>query len=219
MAQQRIMPSSEVVLLGAGHNHIEVIKKYGEMRKKPFRLTLISETCMGSYKGLLGRLLRKELSHRKAFLDLGHFCIQNGVRYLNEKIVSVDVQEKQINTESSRPTVLFDVASFDLGLEAPGFCKNQEQIEPVLIPRPPGIFYQKLLDIEIQLRSRKPDDYNLVLTGGDLNSVEILFSLWDRYAQDEVLKSVKFTFLNLDPWQREHRHKLWSYFVAGAKLK
>ena len=51
--RSEIVPSSEVVLIGGGNGHVEVVHNYQSLKTKPFRLTLINESAMAPYSGML----------------------------------------------------------------------------------------------------------------------------------------------------------------------
>ena len=40
----QIVPAADVILVGGGHSHIDVVRRYGMLDLKPFRLTLVSDT-------------------------------------------------------------------------------------------------------------------------------------------------------------------------------
>ncbi|MCB9228598.1 MAG: FAD-dependent oxidoreductase [Deltaproteobacteria bacterium] len=209
ISPQRMTPSSEVLLLGAGYDHIEVIRKFGQLKQKPFRMTLISGSYLGTYRGLFGRLLRRELSRKRTLLDLGHLCQKNGVRFLCDQILSVDVCDKEVYTRNTGQPVHFDVVSFDLDLEMSAILSEASETPFCLSPFRPLEMIQKLQDLEIRLRQTAQLPFDVVVTGRDLYSAEILFSLVERFRESDAFSSVKFTFLRYDACQHDPWAALW----------
>ena len=68
--QSRVPIATDLVLLGAGHAHVEVLRRFA-MRPEPgVRLTLIGREPETPYTGMLPGLIRGEYSFDQAHIDL-----------------------------------------------------------------------------------------------------------------------------------------------------
>ena len=73
-SQAKIVPAAEVVLIGGGHAHLAVVRSFGMLTQKPFRLTLVSDVPHASYSGMLPGLIAGHYTIADTHIDLGHLC-------------------------------------------------------------------------------------------------------------------------------------------------
>ncbi len=114
--QSRVPIATDLVLLGAGHAHVEVLRRFA-MRPEPgVRLTLIGREPETPYTGMLPGLIRGEYSFDQAHIDLAPLAAGAGARLILAEAIAIDLPQRRIAV-AGRPDVPFDLLSIDVGGE------------------------------------------------------------------------------------------------------
>ena len=184
-----MMPAAEVVLVGNGHCHLEVIREYKKLSPKPYRLTLVSEFSDGIYKGMLPRLISGDISPQMAFLDIGHLCCEAGVRYIKQKVTKISLDEKRIYTTQPHQQINYDVLSLDVGAVPKSYHGRISSLAHKTISiKPLRLFLDKLIHLEMVIKTRfQGETFHLVVEGGDYRSFEIVNALGERVKRSRRL--------------------------------
>src|ERR1700760_1924936 len=107
---------TDIVLLGAGHAHLEVLRRFA-MRPEPgVRITLIGREPETPYTGMLPGLIRGDYTFEQAHIDLAPLAASAGARLLLAEATEIDLAARTLAV-SGRPTVPFDILSIDIGGE------------------------------------------------------------------------------------------------------
>src|ERR1700733_7979943 len=105
---------TDIVLLGAGHAHVEVLRRFA-MRPEPgVRLTLIGREPETPYTGMLPGLIRSDYTHQEAHIDLAPLAALANARLILAEASAIDPEARTI-TGPGRPDVIFDLLSIDVG--------------------------------------------------------------------------------------------------------
>ncbi|MEQ9043677.1 MAG: selenide, water dikinase SelD [Sneathiellaceae bacterium] len=104
----------DIVLLGGGHAHVEVLRAFG-MRPEPgLRLTVISRDVHTPYSGMLPGLIAGHYDFDEAHIDLAPLCRFAGARLYRDSAVRIDPAARLVHC-AERPPVRFDTLSIDTG--------------------------------------------------------------------------------------------------------
>jgi selenide, water dikinase len=162
---------TDIVLLGAGHAHVEVLRRFA-MRPEPgVRLTLIGREPETPYTGMLPGLIRNDYTHQEAHIDLAPLAALAKARLILAEATAFDPNARTI-TIPGRPEIPFDLLSIDVGgipAAPPGAG----------IPvKPIGGFLDRLRRLESDL----PADARIAVVGGGPGGVELALALAVRFA-------------------------------------
>ena len=67
----------DLVLLGAGHSNIEVIRYFGKLKLKGLRITLISKNTFATYSGMVPGFIEGKYKWNEINIDLIKLCNKN----------------------------------------------------------------------------------------------------------------------------------------------
>jgi selenide,water dikinase len=161
---------TDIVLLGAGHAHVEVLRRFA-MRPEPgVRLTLIGREPETPYSGMLPGLIRGEYTHQQAHIDLAPLAALAKARLILAAATSFD-PEGRIVTIAGRPEIPFDLLSIDVG-GVPITPTGAVAVKPI------GSFLDRLNRLETEL----PPGARIAVVGGGPAGVELALALAVRFA-------------------------------------
>ncbi len=144
------MNDQDLVLIGGGHTHSLLIRRLAMKPIPSVRLTLISDSAMTPYSGMLPGYVAGHYSAEETHIDLNHLCRWAGVRWIEARASGLDLEEQEV-LFADRPPIGFDTLSVDIGstsrLAPPGAREHATGVKPValfdakwqeLIARPAG---------------------------------------------------------------------------------
>ncbi len=164
--------TTDLVLLGAGHAHVEVLRRLA-MRKEPgLRLTLIGGEPETPYSDMLPGLIRGDYEFDQAHIDLAPLAASAGARLILAEATAIDLHGCRVSL-CGRPDVHFDLLSIDIDGES---AMPRDAGLPV---KPIGRFLERLAALEKELR---PGARVAVIDGG-AEGTELALALARRYRE------------------------------------
>ena len=146
--QPRTPITTDLVLLGAGHAHVEVLRRFA-MRPEPgVRLTLIGREPETPYTGMLPGLIRGDYTFQQAHIDLAPLAAWAGARLILAEATGIDLERRCVAV-AGRPDVPFDLLSIDVGGEPAMPPDGGQPVKPI------GQFLDRLAAMEAELPARR----------------------------------------------------------------
>jgi selenide,water dikinase len=173
----------DLVLVGGGHSHVAVLRRFG-MRPLPgLRLTLITRDIQTPYSGMLPGYLAGHYDFDACHIDLGPLSRFAGARLYHGEVEGLDLDQHQIQV-SGRPPVHFDLLSINTGsrpttLQIPGAADYTLPVKPI------DRFlsgWEALIQRVIASRGR----FRIAVVGGGAGGVEL--ALATQYRLQRLLR-------------------------------
>ena len=137
--------STDIVLLGAGHAHVEVLRRAAMQQMAGVRLTLVAREGFTPYSGMLPGLIRGVHDFDAAHLDCARLAAAAGARLILGEATAIDLARREVAV-AGRPALGFDYLSVDVG----GLPAMPE--DGGIAVKPIGRFLARLGEIEATLQ-------------------------------------------------------------------
>lgn len=125
----------DVVLVGAGHAHVGVLRKFGMAPVPGVRFTLITRQVDTPYSGMLPGMIAGLYSADEAHIDTGPLARFAGARLYNSEVTGLDLDGRRVICRD-RPPVPYDVLSLNIGStpsarDVPGVAEHAIPVKPI----------------------------------------------------------------------------------------
>ncbi len=161
----------DVVLIGGGHTHALVLRKWAMNPLPGARLTVINPGPTAPYSGMLPGFVAGHYTRDELDIDLVKLARFAGARVIIGKATGIDRNAKLIHVTGREP-IAYDIASVDVGInsdmpEIPGFMKHGVSVKPL------DILSQRWPQYLDQVQGTA----NLAVIGGGVAGVEITLAM------------------------------------------
>lgn len=178
---------TDIVLLGAGHAHVEVLRRFALRPEPGVRLTLIGREPETPYSGMLPGLIRGDYAHEQAHIDLAPLAAAARARLILAEATAIDLQARSVAVPS-RPAIAFDLLSINVG-GSPTVPSGAGRTGADVAVKPIGRFLDRLHGLEAELTPGA----RVAVVGGGPGGVELALALAARFAGRHRLVLVSAT--------------------------
>jgi len=168
----------DLVLVGGGHSHVEVLRQFALQPAPDIRLTLISRDIHTPYSGMLPGFVAGHYTHDDAHIDLRPLARKAGARLFHAEATGLDLAGKRVIC-AGRPPVDFDYVSLDVGSK-PSWNSVPGAAEFTLPIKPVDGFVAGWQAIERAIAHRRDRPFRIVIVGGGAGGTEICLALQHR---------------------------------------
>ena len=164
----------DIVLVGGGHSHVIVLKKFGMKPIPGVRLTLICTDMHTPYSGMLPGYVAGHYDYDEVHIDLSRLCVFAGARLYRDEVIGLDRVSQKVLCRN-RPPVPYDELSINIGstpqlASVPGAAEHAVPVKPI----------QRFNDRWLALLKRvqnHPGKTTIAAVGGGAGGVELLLAM------------------------------------------
>ena len=173
--------STDLVLLGGGHTHALVLRKWGMNPLPGVRLTLITDLADTPYSGMLPSHVAGVYTFDEAHIDLRPLTRFANCRLVMDRAIGLDVTNQRVLC-ANHPPIAFDVLSIDTGstpqtTTVPGAAEYTVAAKPV-----PNLLRQwEAFLAEVQAQPNQPR--TIAIVGGGVGGVELTLNMEARLSE------------------------------------
>ena len=130
MQPDRRPPVGDLVLVGGGHSHIEVLRALGMAPLESVRVTVLAREAHTPYSGMLPGYVAGHYRWEDLHIDLGPLCRLAGARLIVDEVTGLDLQRNVVHC-ANRPPVRFDTLSINCGAVPRAFGEVGVPVKPI----------------------------------------------------------------------------------------
>ncbi len=172
----------DLVLVGGGHTHAIVLRKFGMQPLPGVRLTLISDLVQTPYSGMLPGHIAGQYTFDEAHIDLEPLTHFAQAQLILDRAVGIDPVRQQVLC-GQHPPIAYDVLSLDIGstpatFAVPGAAEHVIPAKPV-----PALLRAWAQWLEVVQSGAPRQTLAIAVVGGGVGGVELILNmqrqLWD----------------------------------------
>lgn len=190
-------PPQNVVLVGAGHAHVEVLRSFAESPPPDVSLTLITRSRYTPYSGMLPGLIAGNYRLEETRIDTRPLAVAAGARFLQSEAVGLDLESRSVMCRDAA-AVPYDIVSLDIGSTPtiggiPGAADHAIPVKPI------DGFLDRFEALRHRVMRRSAGSH-IVVVGGGAAGVELALSMQRRLSVEMAAaglqSGVQFTLVS-----------------------
>ena len=167
----------DLVLIGGGHAHVSVLKRFGMKPVPGLRITLITRDIHTPYSGMLPGYVAGHYDYDDCHIDLGPLARFAGARLYHAEVKGLNLKKMEVFAQG-RPNIYYDLLSINTG-SRPNSNNVPGVDEFALAAKPIDLFLSKWEGLIERVRSSK-GAFKVVVVGGGAGGVELALSTQHR---------------------------------------
>ncbi len=172
-------PRADLVLVGGGHAHVGVLRRFAMQPIAGVRLTVVLDVPEAVYSGMVPGCVAGDYRAAEAEIDVVPLARRAGARVVLAPALRIDPAARLIEIEG-RPALPYDLASLDVGSSVRGRDLPGVR-EFALSTRPIGAFARQLdARLRAAAEARHVGRLRVVVVGAGVAGVELAFCLEAR---------------------------------------
>ena len=167
----------DIVLVGGGHTHVGVLRRFGMDPVPGVRLTVICRDTHTPYSGMLPGYVAGHYSYDDVHIDLRTLAAFAGARFFRDEAVGLDRRAGKVLCRA-RPPVPYDLLSINIG-STPRMDDVAGAAEHAVPVKPINGFNQRWLALIDRIRDRAGVT-RIAVVGGGAGGVELALAMQYR---------------------------------------
>ncbi|MEO6972134.1 MAG: selenide, water dikinase SelD [Rhodoferax sp.] len=167
----------DIVLIGGGHSHVGVLRRFAMKPLTGVRLNLICTDSHTPYSGMLPGYIAGHYSFDTVHIDLDRLCVFAGARLFRAEAVGIDRVSKHVLCRG-RPPIAYDLLSINIG-STPQMAQVQGADAFAVPVKPIRQFNERWLQLLQRVRQHQGRT-TIALVGGGAGGVELTLAMQYR---------------------------------------
>ena len=174
----------DIVLVGGGHSHVVVLKRFAMQPEPGLRLTLICTDVHTPYSGMLPGYVAGHYDYDAVHIDLGRLAAFAGARLYRDEVIGLDRNAGKVLCRN-RPPVPYDRLSINIGstpqlASVPGAGQYAVPVKPI------HQFNQRWLALLGRVQRHTEGVLRIAVVGAGAGGVELLLAMQYRLQREFV---------------------------------
>lgn len=181
---QHVPLIKDIVLIGGGHTHALLIRKWAMKPLPGVRLTLVSRDVLTPYSGMLPAYVAGHYSHAETHIDLARLCQWAGVQFVQASVTGLDLSSNRvlIDQRPSLAAIEFDLLSINTG-STPDTSSVAGAAEFAVPVKPVNRFAGKWQSLNQRLATDDAKEVAIAVVGAGVGGFELLLSIHHALAE------------------------------------
>ncbi len=165
-----------LVLVGAGHAHVEVLRAFGRRPEPGLRITVITREPASPYSGMLPGVVAGRYARAEAEIDISRLARFAGAELIIDEVTGLD-PKRHLVMRHHGDAIGYDIVSLDIGSRPntngiPGAPDHTIPVKPI------GAFLAKFEALRARLVASQST--RIALVGGGAGGVELILAIEQR---------------------------------------
>ncbi|HEY7242594.1 MAG TPA: selenide, water dikinase SelD [Xanthobacteraceae bacterium] len=191
----------DVVLVGAGHAHVAVLRMFAMTPLPGVRFTLITREVHSPYSGMLPGLIAGHYQFDDAHIDTAPLARFAGARLYQDEATGLDLAGRRVICRT-HPPVSYDLVSIDIG-STPNTVAVRGATEQAIAVKPIDSFLARFMAMRERVLARKTGSC-IAVVGGGAGGVELMLSVAHRLRREAgeaelQQKDLRFVLVSAGP--------------------
>ena len=175
---QQTYYKKQLVLLGGGHAHIQVLRKLCMNFYEGLHVILINNSMESAYSGMTPAYIQDYYKIKEIMIDLQRLCFNAGVTFINDEVIQLKTEEKKVILKN-RPSIHYDLLSINTGcISKKNNIKIHKNSKNIFI-KPINNLIKNLNTLDKIIKNTNNTKINII--GGGVAAFEISFALRVRF--------------------------------------
>lgn len=183
----------DLLLLGGGHSHLAVLRRFAMKPLPGVRLTLVARELHTPYSGMLPGLVAGHYGFDAAHVDLGPLAVAAGARLIHAELTGLDATARLLRF-ADRPALRYDTLSINSGA-TPSLSGVTGRVDRLRRVKPISKFLPALDAVLARVASTVAP-LDLVVVGGGPGGVELILALAHRLEREGIRKQARLRLVN-----------------------
>lgn len=185
-----------LLLLGGGHTHVEVIRRFAFEPPSATEIILVSPDRHTAYSGMLPGYVAGQYGFYDCHIDLARLCRAGRVTFIRAAATRLDAGMRRVECDSGN-AYPYDLVSIDVGSTQPthmipGASAHARPVKPV------AHFIESWDRFRATARAN-PAPRRVALVGGGAAGVELALAMQHRLARDKLAASTEIHLVTDSP--------------------
>ena len=178
MIQRDTSPvETDIVLVGAGHAHVQVLRAFGMNPTAGVRITIVTDRLQAPYSGMLPGCIAGDYTNDDIHIDIVRLARVTGARLIHAAASGIDRANKRLLLVG-RPPLAYDILSINVGI-TPDLSAIAGALEHAVPVKPIAGMLERLERAEMAVQQlQRP--VKIAVVGGGAAGIELALALHDR---------------------------------------
>ena len=159
-----------VLLIGGGHAHIQVIHQLARLKREKFQVTFVSDVGLAPYSGMIPSFMAGHYQSEDLEFDLEAICRRFNFIFIKKSVVKIDADQNLVFCSDGQ-SLRYDICSINIGIRPKFISSENPDSVDVIYLKPISRLIDKWRNL-ISNFSRADSTLDITIIGGGAAAFE-----------------------------------------------